>query len=144
MHLAAVMIEKYARRPLELAHHDPFGSMYDKGAGIGHERYGAKIYLLFLYIPYALNPAFLVDIIRQKSDNYLDRGLIGRAARHALLYGIFWVPNCILDKLKGKRAGKIRYGKDALKGRLKARVLLGIKGAVLLQKICIRTPLQLN
>ena len=144
MALALVMVKKHTWGPLELANHHPFSTIYYEGPRSGHKGNGSKIYLLFLYVPDALGPGFLLHVIGEKPDYYLDRGLVGVAPLQTLLLGILWLSNPVLHELQGGGASKIVYRKNRLKNRLEAYVLAGLRGHVFLQKFFIRSLLYGN
>lgn len=93
MSLAAVMIEKHARRAVHLADNDPLGAIDDEGAIVGHERNVAHVDFLFLHVANGLGAGLLIHFKDGEAQRNLQRRCIG----HVALLAFFDVEFRILE-----------------------------------------------
>src|SRR4030043_513716 len=117
--LDLILIEKDARRTVELADDDPLRPVDDEGSILCHERDFTKINLLLLHRLDALGFRLLVHIPDDQAYRHLDRGRIGHSPQKAFFHIIFRFGETETDKFKRSSFIEIFDRKDSFKNSLK-------------------------
>ncbi len=142
MRLAAIMIEKHARRPVHLADDHALGAVDNKGTIAGHQRHVTHVHVLLLDIEHGAGFAVLVHFKHDQAQRDAHRRCIGHAALAALVDVVFWLFQFIMHEIKLGSAGEIADRKHRTQRLFEARNITG--GRIGAQKLLIALALHLD
>ena len=137
MGLALVVIEKDARRAMQLGDDDPLSAVDDEGAGLRHERQFAHVNLLLLDILDHLGAGRGLLVVDHQAQQHPQGRRVGRAAQVALTHVKGRLPEPIADILQHRVAGIALDRKHGLEGRMQPRVQTLLRRQVSLQELAI-------
>ena len=100
MSFALVVIKKDTWRTMQLRHDDAFGSIDNKGPGIGHQRQVAHVDFLLFYVFHRFLLGGTLLVINDQADLDAQRRRIGHTAQFAFPDIKRSIPEFIADILK--------------------------------------------
>ncbi len=143
MGFTLIMVEKDARRAVQLTYHHPFRAIDDKGTIFGHQRYGAEIDLLFLDIANVLDATLFLHIVDHQAHSDLEWGLVGHPSLQTLFDIVLDPTNGIADEFQGRRSTEVANREDSFEYALETFVDAFIGIHLFLQKPFIGLSLHL-
>ncbi len=132
--LSLIVLEEHARRAMELANDDPFGSVHHEGAVFGHQRDFPEIDLLLLDITDAAIVGLGVHIPEHHLHGDLQGSCIGHAPLMTLFDVILGITQAVAHELQGSRIIEVFDGENRFENPLQPKILTLVRSDVLLQK----------
>ena len=130
MRLAAVVVEKHARRAMQLRDDDALGAVDDEGAGVGHQGQFAHVDLLLLDVLDRL--VRRLAVVDHQAHGNAQRRTVAHAARTALALVERRFAEAIVHVLQGGTAGVARNREYRFQRRMQAlRLAVGGRDVVL-------------
>jgi hypothetical protein len=142
--LALVVVEEHAGGALELRHHHALGAVDDERALLGHQGQLAEVHLLTALLPHGARLRLLVVVVDHEAERHLQRNGEGHAAVVALLHRVLGITEVVAVELQLGVPVVIGDREDGLEHRLQPDFLAALGRHVLLQKLLVRLPLDLD
>jgi hypothetical protein len=141
MRLAAVVIEEYPGRAVQLADDDPLGTVDDEGAVVGHQRQLAEINLLFAHVLDGLLGAGRLLVEDDEPHLHAQRRRVGEAAQLAFLDVEHRLAQAIAHVLERRIARIAGNREHALEGRVQSAIHPRVLGRIRLQEAAVGVEL---